>query len=287
MVILEGQERAKPGYNEWLSILRDPKVECPIDDKWLKKLIEITQQDIQRKSKIDWMLSSTIVSGNYERRSIIHEKCILFGKRYNEPILRWACPVSQGKTATGRNNYAELKYDPQKIYPELIQYFVRGAECVFTGKINGLRKGTIAIYVDAVWSDKKYSANIDALPRRQITHVKQPTYIIVQIITKDEDGNVKRGQFIPVKSRYTQFKDKHAVTKKTIKRACKRHPTELTMSKTYHTTQGGTHDDIILSLNSCSKSSTKIKKLSIPSLYVGLSRVHDFDEHRIINSWND
>ncbi len=281
MMILNGQERATPQYNEWLSKLRDPNVECPITDPWISKLNILTAKDITSKSKIDWTFTPTIVSGNHERRSIIQYKIKLFGKRYNEPILRWICKVKIAKVKN-RNKYVEPEWDPEDIYPEIIQYFVRGTECVLTGKVHDLRKGTIATYIGVVWADKNDEKDIDTLPIGQVTTVKQPEYIIVEIIT-DKEKKIKKT--IPIKAAYTTFKQNVAngqggYIKK--KRAFLRHPTELTISKTYHKTQGGNYNDIILSINSCSKSSLKIKKLSITSLYVGLSRVHDFNEHRVL-----
>ncbi|MCP3953120.1 MAG: hypothetical protein GY697_13015, partial [Desulfobacterales bacterium] len=59
------------------------------------------------------------------------------------------------------------------------------------------------------------------------------------------------------------------------------------MSKTYHKTQGATYKSVILSLNSILAKASKIHKLSIRSLYVGASRVHNFNEIRILPLTNE
>ncbi len=87
-------------------------------------------------------MTPTIVSGHYERREIIRHKMLKFGKRYNEPILTWVCPIRVAQVRR-RNLYQEPEAEVANVYKELTQYFVRGAECVLTDKIHGLRKQCI------------------------------------------------------------------------------------------------------------------------------------------------
>ncbi|MCP4051780.1 MAG: hypothetical protein GY739_01740, partial [Mesoflavibacter sp.] len=130
------------------------------------------------------------------------------------------------------------------------------------------------------------------MKRGKINIVKQPKYIIVEIITKKDEKNPKNNttKLIPIKAISDRFKDKIATKRakeinpkaKVKYKYFKRHQTFLTISKTYHSIQGGTYDSIILSLNPCNTKAMKIKDLSLTSLYVGLSRVHNFHEHKIL-----
>ncbi len=283
MLILEGQERAEQEYDDWLSKLRDKDNAQPIDSEWLKRLKILEAKDFQQnKGKIDWTFTPTIVTGNYERREMIKHKMLQFGKKYEQPILTWICKM--------RNEH-KLYTKPEPIiadyFKELRQYFVRGAEVVLTSRVHGLRKGTIGTYVGVAWEDPNDKLDWNILEPGQITEVKQPDYIIIEIIT---DPKKKITKLIPVKTQIISFEDKRATRErrkrnKKCKKAyrwMKQHPTEITISKTYHKTQGGTYESIILSFNPCTQPSKKIKNISITSLYVGLSRVHDFDGHRIL-----
>ena len=60
------------------------------------------------------------------------------------------------------------------------------------------------------------------------------------------------------------------------------HECELAEAITFHKMQGKTVESIILSLNSRSDISKKILPVSLPSLYVGSSRVHNHDHLRIL-----
>ncbi len=294
LVQLIGQKRAKKDYNIWLSKLRDYRVKYPITEEWLKRLNILKPEDMTDE-KIDWTFTPTIVTGNYERRKIIQYKMILFAKRYQEPILRWVNKVAIGKLQQDKrkNDYENLDFDPEDIYPELIQYFVRGAECMLTEKVHGFPKGTVASYIGVAWENPDEKVDLDQLPTGEVTNVKVPDYVIVQIIDKKDKKNKKnkKPKIIPLQTLPTRFEDKIGTRKspknkngrrKKVYRSFKAHPCELTISKTYHKTQGGTYDSIMLSINSVLAEAQKIKKLEITSLYVGLSRVHDFHEQRVL-----
>ncbi len=289
MLKLKGQERAEPLYAQWLNRLRDTDYECPIDDAWLEKLKVLSIKDVIRQRERDWAFTPILVSGHHERREIIKHKMLKFGKRYNEPIFTWNC-VWRTKYIPGKGSiYEEPTATCATVYPELTQYFVRGAKCVLTESIYGFRKGTNGTYVGIVWDDKKtkHKYNINTMQTGKIHAVEQPKYIIVEIIT-DPETNAKK--LICIKPKHETFDDKFGTrqARKNNKKAnklykhMKRHQTELTIAKTYHSVQGGTYDSIVLSINSCNTKAQKIKDLSLTSLLVGLTRVHDFNEHRIL-----
>ena len=65
-------------------------------------------------------------------------------------------------------------------------------------------------------------------------------------------------------------------------RGYKAHQCDLAFAVTYHKVQGETKESIILSLNSIKGISKKIHPISLPSLYVGCSRVHNHDQLRAL-----
>ncbi|MCP4052241.1 MAG: hypothetical protein GY739_04080 [Mesoflavibacter sp.] len=267
--------------NDWLKELRNPDCLYPITKAWLKKLRILQPNDVTLKENIDWTFTPTLVSGHYERRQIIDHKIQKFGERYNEAILRWICPMKTGRKKQNSRNY-EYDIPSEQLanaYKDVIHYFVRGAECVLSQKVHGFRKGTIGTYEGVVWEDEEHPT-FDELPKAEISTVKQPKYIMVKVFL---DKERKKTKIIPVTPQATDFEDKFAThTKQKVYKTMKRHPVDVTIAKTYHSTQGGTYKSIILSLNPCSAKTRRIAKVSITSMYVGLSRVHDFHEHRIL-----
>ena len=101
----------------------------------------------------------------------------------------------------------------------------------------------------------------------EVTDVLQPDYIIIKINNKT----------IALKGGSARFKDRNQVTRTFLQ-----HGVELLFSITYHKTQGMTLDSLILSVNSHCGVSKKILPISLTSLYVGASRVHNHDELRIL-----
>ena len=106
--------------------------------------------------------------------------------------------------------------------------------------------------------------------------MKQQEYLILQI------GNIVP----PIKAKRATLKDKlfrgNQNKRKYTCRSFLKHPTELTFSFTYHAIQGTTTNSLILSLNACSETCLKINGLTLKSLYVGLSRVHERKEYRVL-----
>ena len=259
---LDGQVRASPMYDEWLAKLRNLNVAHPITDNWLSQLNILSQNDFD-SNVLDWYTTPIVVSGNPERRMFIKEKLINFAKRYNQPVLRWICPVR-----SSRHKYTALPFDPEGIYDELVRYFVPGSKCILTDSINtklGLGKGVEGIFIDAVWTNDEI--NIKKLPKAEITTVSQPEYIVIQI----------NKQFLSIKRTPTQLTDKNGK-----KRTYYSHKCQSGESRTYHKEQGKTESSLILSLNSRSNISKRIHPLNLHSVYVGVSRVHNHEHLRIL-----
>ena len=263
MVILDGQVRASREFNKWLGQLRDLTVEHPITDDWLSKLTTLSDQDFQSR-QINWMETTIVVSGNAERYKFICEKIKDFGLKHKQPILRWICPVK-----VGGKQFEIPTFDPENVYDQLIKYFVRGAKCVLTEGINtklGLGKGSQGIYLDVVWKRTEDSINLAHLTPGQITNVTQPDYIVIQIHDK----------IIAIKPKSTTFEDVNH-----NKRTYLAHECELSDAVTFHKVQGKTMESVILSLNSTSTVSRKIHRVTLQSIYVGCSRVHDHQHLRV------
>ena len=114
-----------------------------------------------------------MVSGNAERRKIIQEKALLFGKKYGQPVLRSNCHV---KTVGRKNVYSAPDPHIVEVYDELVKFFVRGAECVLSETLErlGLAKGSTGIILGATWDN---FLGIDSLEPGKIHDVPHPKLI--------------------------------------------------------------------------------------------------------------
>ena len=176
---MDEQRRAEPEYDDWLSALRSTKVEYPITDDWLSKLINLSPDDTNQELK--WDFAPTAVTGNAERRLINQYKAKLFGKRNGEPILRWTCKVKKGQVR-GKPIFRNLDTSAVGKVDELVRYFVRGAPCVLSETIETklqLAKGTVGELLGV--ASKENPINIDELPAGQVVDVHQPDFIILRI----------------------------------------------------------------------------------------------------------
>ena len=266
LVTLDGQERTSREYNNWLKQVRNPNIEYPITDEWLSKIKILSAEDFSDDA-INWTTTGIIVSGNAERYRFIREKILAFGKKFNEPVLHWTCPVKIAK-----NDYDAIPTEAMEHYKQLDRYFARGAPCILTETINtkiGLGKGIEGSYVDAVWT--KQNINISELAPGKIHPITQPDYIIIEVKQKQKSIT------FAIKPTAAQFKDINGKTK-----GCLQHESVSSGAVTFHKVQGKTMHSTILSLNATSKVSKKIYPVSLPSIYVGCSRVHDHEHLRIL-----
>ena len=130
----------------------------------------------------------------------------------------------------------------------------------------GLGKGT-CIFIDVVWEDPNEKLDINKLPKGRITNASQPTYIIIKV----------RQQYLAIKKGNASLKDVKGKT-----RTFSMHQCESCLAVTHHKMQGKTERNPILSLNSRSNVSKKILPVSLRSVYVGCSRVHNHQGLRIL-----
>ena len=266
LVTLNGQERTSRAYNKWLNALRNTDAEYPITEKWLAKIKTLSADDFTN-TEINWTNTGIIVSGNAERHRFIKEKIIAFGKKNNEPILQWTCPVKISK-----NTYEALPTEYEKTYGQLNRYFARGAPCILTETIitkKGLGKGIEGKYIDAVWTEK--NINWDSIPPGTIHKVTQPDYIIIEVKQKHNTTT------FAIKPTAATFKDENGSYK-----GCLQHEAESAGTVTFHKVQGKTMESTISSLNATTNISKRIYPISLASIYVGCSRVHDHDHLRML-----
>ena len=161
------------------------------------------------------------------------------------------------------------------------KYFVRGSPCVLSDNIateKGLAKGTKDILEGLVWSQKDGKGsvpNMDKLERGKIHLVPQPTFILVRIKNKTIDT------IVPIKYIHAKLE---LDWKKGEIINYREHPVDLVFAVTYHKLQGLKLSALVLSLNTNLNPKLRI---TIPTLYIGLSRVHNFDEIRILPFWED
>ena len=200
------------------------------------------------------------------------EKVKEFAVKTNQGAICWYCPV---KKAAGY--YEVPQTDLSDVYGGLTQYFVRGAQCVLTKSLEtklGLGKESAGIMLDAIWNDENKAVDIDNLDPGTVTKVSQPDYLIIKIfIDKDQH------EIICTRPKRREFEDKQ---QKRVYRSYKGHQVDLAAAITYHKMQGKTLESIILSLNSIRGVSNKLCGLTLPSLYVGCSRVHDQEHLRVL-----
>ena len=179
LLILEEQVRANPQFDEWLSALRDTRVEYPITNDWISQISSLSTHDIVRDMK--WDFAPIVVTGNAERRVINAYKAKLFGKKNGEPILRWTCKVKKG-IVRWKPVFRNLDISAVGQVDELVRYFVRGAPCVLSETIETklkLAKGAVGELLGVAW--KEDMINIDNLSPGEVVDVEQPDFIIVKI----------------------------------------------------------------------------------------------------------
>ena len=159
----------------------------------------------------------------------------------------------------------------------LRKYFVRGAPCVLAenfSTVQGLAKGTKGVLESLVWDPKDFNGpvpDLSTLPKGEISQVPQPSYILIR----------SKGRLIPIKYCAAQLDKRNKKVKTTNYRT---HLVDLLFAVTYHKLQGLNMDALILSIN---KHPTAKLRLTLPSLYVGVSRVHDIDKLRVLPFWKE
>ena len=288
---LKGQQRADKDFESFLKPLRDTSRKWPITRSWVKKLRTLTSRDIREDPT--WAFATVAVTGNDERLAITKAQAELFGWVRNEPVLQWVCPVRLRKAEprSGRSKrkiaytYADLDIDPSMVkgrFSPLLGFFVRGASCVLSENLCttlGYAKGTKGIMESVVWDpDDGEVPDMESLPRGVITTVKQPKFLLVRVKGKLIPIGTCNGEIKGKKKQKNPHRNK-SKRKKIRAMVFRKHPVDLLFAVTYHKLQGLTLDKLILTIN---KHPNPLLRLVLPSLYVGISRVHKLSEVRVL-----
>ena len=273
LFVLNDQQRMHEDYADFLKPLSDMTVEYPITEEWLSKLKVLSLDDLKMPNS-PWRFATVAVTGNVERLTISRFKAKIFAERNCEPIVAWVCGVKCG-VHNRRIQYSTMDIDESRLtgkWGMLKKYFVRGAPCVLTenfSTVQGIAKGTKGVLESLVWDPKDFNGpvpDLNTLPKCEITHVPQPAYILIRC----------KGRLIPVKYFAAELDKNNKKVRTTHYRT---HRTDLLFAVTYHKLQGLNMDYLILSIN---KHPTAKLRLTLPSLYVGVSRVHDIDKLRVL-----
>ena len=258
--------------------MRNLKKKHPISKEMIRQLKILKKTDLVDQ---EWNFAPIIVTSNKTRHRINKLQIQRFAKYHDEKLFKWKCPVA------GSFDIYEAK-TTEKLYPELTQYFVRGAKVVLNDNIYpkiGLANGSVGTMYALCWENEKDIPNFNA--NKSTIEVKQPTFIIVQFGDKIVPINSKT-LYIDNPIYKFQKKNKRKTTKKMDPHPKKinylGHPVELLYSITYHKTQSKTLKKLILLINKCK--SRKILPISINSLIVGTSRVQNSNNLRVMK-YND
>ena len=272
LFVLNDQQRYEPDYADFLKPLRDMKIKYQITKEWLRKLKVLSSDDVEKPDS-KWRFATVAVTGNVKRLAISRFKAKIFGKMWCEAIVTWVCKVKSG-THGRRILYSTLDVDESTLtgkYSVLQEYFVRGAPCVLAENLSTeqkLAKGTKGIFESLVWDPKDCKGQIpdlNSLPRGEISHVPQPRFVIINV----------DGRLIPIQYRNAKLEK----TRRTEIFNYRAHPVDLLFAVTYHKLQGLNLDALVLSIN---KHTNPKLRLTLPSLYVGASRVHNLDQLRVL-----
>merc|ERR1712202_48787 len=109
-----------------------------------------------------------------------------FGHRHDEPVLRWICPMKSG-ARRGATTWYTIDEEVEGMYGELVRFFVRGAPCILTVKIDDggrITKGSKGTLVGIVWENDEDRVDLNTLPPGEITNVPLPDYVLVRFVDK-------------------------------------------------------------------------------------------------------
>lgn len=304
---LKEQMRSRdPQHTNLISAMRTNPDFKQVAPKLLKHLRVIHRDDIINDPS--WIEAPIIVTSNYERYVLNIHKARAFALAKGVPVLMWKKPLVGHLATRLSTTTKEYLYDKR---PELIGVFVQSAPCVLREEnINptrGLANGTQAvmhsIYIPDNCQPDSLRESIRNAQPGQIIYIPIPYSINVEIKFKDtehqkrvndwpndltlqddSDGKQK-AVVIPILSNI----DMKGIKIKNTKIDFKDHFVDLAFSLTYHKIQGKTVNKIIIDINKRPGSQQRLNAIDFFGFYVGLSRVTDSNNMRIMppHAWKD
>ena len=155
----------------------------PITPDIVNSIKTLTTSDIETDPS--WKYAPITVSTNITRQYIAKLQLIRFAKEHNEPIFTFNCPFN-----IGSKSYNHYDFGPQMLpqYPDLEQYFVRGAPITLRGNLCpelGISNGTIGTLKSIVWENDSDRPTFRKLKKGDFNSVPPPKYIIVNVDNRD------------------------------------------------------------------------------------------------------
>lgn len=292
-------------HTELLKFFRNPGIShYPVyKSSILDHVKTLTSEDVAEDSS--WNCATIIVSDNQSRCLINMAQARRFAIKHKKPIISWLHDVTQATQVvfdTCALQTDTTSTDLKREFPELTFYFVEGAPAVIKdnlsttrGITNGtsctlrsitLREDTTEEAAATFWQQVQ-----QAKPGEVIYMSKPPLSVNVQLPSElttrisipslEEDRTIIPMTVVKTGSRFRTLKLLRARGDHTSQCGYYDHSLDLAFAITYHKAQGRTLDRVLLVFNDVGRA-----KMTVSSLYVGLSRVRHSSHLRILSISN-
>jgi hypothetical protein len=292
-------------HTNFINQIRDTSCSEPVNRSLVDHFKILTANDIENDAS--WADAPIVVTGNKERHALNLKQAQKFALKHGLPVLMWRKELCGSVATQLPEETIEQLYESN---PQLTGIFVEGAPCnLSTLNINpdkGLANGTPGIMHSlCLGSDTEpniYRQRIDNAIPGQIVVIPIPYAINFKMILPDMDRTtlpnwpasetLVPGQYDETGNLIAGTKD--IVVPIFIDRAgqpikygkeCiyyKEHTVDLAFAITFHKIQGRTVGKIILDLNLRPGTIHGIPTLDLFGFYVGLSRVSNSENMRIL-----
>jgi len=289
VITFKQQMRAQsdPQHAELLERMRDLRSSVsPVALADVRRLKALSDNDFLNDPC--WLDAPIVVTNNAEREAILRVRVVAFARQRGVPVIAWRA-VLAGAVASAPESHRNALYS---VCPELTQYFVRGAPVFVTDNISpesGLANGSAARLISITLGEGDSAEELqgrisDAAPGSIIMLTHMPLSVNIRLsgaASSDEETSSPTQLYhnnipiIPLK--VSRFAEQLLLQKKRIG-SYKVIPFELGFAITFHKIQGQTVSKLILGVNR-----HPTLALTLPSLYVGLSRVRTSVNLRILD----
>ena len=257
--------------------MSDTRKLYPLTTAMLATLKPLTQNDLR---DINWRTATMVVGSNSERITMLNLRTPRLAADLNTIVLRWWNPIRLPGSKTWIRDNALLQQLSIKC-PEIAGFFIKGAEGMMRTNYdpaNGLANCFSCTFESLTWNDN-YELDIPAntVPGTEV-FVPPPAFLNVLMQPKSpgeerklvplerETYDVKFIGGIPTLQSNGSKKKKDAVS-------IKYNPAQLKLVMTFHMLQGVTILGFLILLLYDRRKVMKLLDISLPALYVGLSRV--------------
>lgn len=287
--ILSGQMRvdiSDKAHIHLINKIRDLSVPNPLSLPRILKYRKLTIEDIVDEN---WAFAPIVVARNTQRHSINRKQMVNFSRRYKVPLYHWHVSIHIGDkltipNPTGNNKKGYSTAADSFVISKLAQnngeidcYFAFGAPVVLESNINveacvvNGSRGTL----HSLTLPEEYQMPSVPLHYRYGDTIELPCqpYSVNVDIEVPERVHPSRLLRVPLLASKTKLE----VKKKNFKAFI--HSFSPAFAITYHKIQGATLDRIILLIH---KYPSRMNLIQLPHLYVGLSRVRNSANIKIL-----